>query len=208
MTYKKFNPGFKLSAALVLLIATVRSLTGLGLQHLPAVNFTPIGAMALFGGAYFNRPLRAFLLPLLTLWISDLFLDRLVYFQGWKWFYPGFYWTYAAFALMTLTGRLLLKKIHAGNLLLACGLSVLIHWILTDYGDWLAYPPALHTWAGWWACLLVAIPYEGQLLASTLVYSALFFGVLAWRSRRRDASRIRTYPEIQPFPGQEKKGTL
>ncbi|HET7819717.1 MAG TPA: DUF6580 family putative transport protein, partial [Bacteroidia bacterium] len=44
-------------------------------SHSSLTNFTPIGAMALFGGCYFADRWKAFLLPLLTLWLSDLLLS-------------------------------------------------------------------------------------------------------------------------------------
>ena len=42
-------------------------------------NFTPIGAMALFGGAYLNNKYHAFLIPIASLWISDLVLNNFIY---------------------------------------------------------------------------------------------------------------------------------
>ena len=38
----------------------------------PLTNFSPLGAMALFGGAQFGRSLKAFAFPLLSLLVSDL----------------------------------------------------------------------------------------------------------------------------------------
>src|ERR1700759_5320752 len=40
-------------------------------------NFTPVGAIALFGGAYFTDKWKAYLVPLLTLFVSDILLNRL-----------------------------------------------------------------------------------------------------------------------------------
>jgi len=42
------------------------------MPHWP--NFTPVAAIALFGGAYINRKYLAFLLPVAAMLISDLFL--------------------------------------------------------------------------------------------------------------------------------------
>ena len=42
------------------------------LPHLP--NATPIAAMALFSGVYFNNKKYAFIIPLLAMFLSDLFL--------------------------------------------------------------------------------------------------------------------------------------
>src|ERR1700756_1458871 len=38
------------------------------------MNFTPIGALALFGGAYFSSKREAFAIPLLSLFAGDIFI--------------------------------------------------------------------------------------------------------------------------------------
>jgi hypothetical protein len=45
-------------------------------------NFNPVGAIALFGGAYFTDKWKAYLVPLLALFVSDLFLNH---FYSGKW---------------------------------------------------------------------------------------------------------------------------
>jgi hypothetical protein len=61
------------------------------IPHMP--NFTPIGAMALFGGAYLKNKNHAFLIPILSLWISDLIINNFIfsYYNDFTWFYPGFF---------------------------------------------------------------------------------------------------------------------
>ena len=49
------------------------------LPHPP--NFTPVGAMGLFGAAYFSRKYLAFLVPFVAMWVSDLILNNAVYAQ-------------------------------------------------------------------------------------------------------------------------------
>ena len=70
--------------------------------HMP--NFTPIGAMALFGGAYLKNKYHAFLIPVLSLWISDVIINNFVlsYYNEFTWFYPGFIWQYASFILIII----------------------------------------------------------------------------------------------------------
>ena len=47
------------------------------LPHPP--NFAPIGAMALFGAAYFSQRYLSFLIPIISMWLSDLVLNNVVY---------------------------------------------------------------------------------------------------------------------------------
>jgi hypothetical protein len=188
MSLPKFDPRTMALSLLVLLMAAVRVVFSLGLQHSPMSNFSTIEAMALFGGAYFNNWTKSFLFPLLTLWLSDLLLNRFLYYHEWRWFFEGFYWTYGAFALMVITGNLIIKKVNLIRILSASLIVVLIHWIITDLGVWMGGTMYPKTLSGWWACLVVAIPFEINVFAATLLYSALFFGLFQWMIRR--------YPKI------------
>jgi hypothetical protein len=75
------------------------------LPHWP--NFTPIGAMALFGGAYFVSRRAAFAAPLAAMLISDAALGATRY--GWTVLrlMPA---VYACFAVTVLVGMLLRKR--------------------------------------------------------------------------------------------------
>jgi hypothetical protein len=64
------NPRTNVLVAMILSAGIWRLCISSG--HSPLTNFTPIGAMALFGGCYFENRWKAFLVPLLTLWLSDL----------------------------------------------------------------------------------------------------------------------------------------
>ncbi len=138
-------------------------------------NFTPIGALALFGGAMYSG-YRSYILPLMILWIGDIFLNRFVYYGEWRFFYEHFYWTYGAFILMALTGKLLIKKVNVKSILLSSIIITFIHWILTDFGVWLEGTMYPKTAAGFAMCLAAAIPYELYFLGGTLVFSGLLFG--------------------------------
>lgn len=144
-------------------------------------NFTPVGAMALFGGAYLSRK-YAFALPLLTLWVSDIFITR---FSGGEWvlLYDGFLWVYGAFALMVLAGRFFQPNKDLTRFAGTSLLAVFIHWIVTDIGVWLSgslYPLTLE---GLWLCLAAAIPFELNFLAGTLIYGGLLFGAVEWKEK-------------------------
>ena len=96
------------------------------IPHYP--NFTPLCAIALFGGKYFNNKYLAYLLPLLALWLSDILINNFIlgnYFDGFILFYSGFYWQYGSFLIIGLLGRKTLKKLSFFKLI---GVSLsLIH---------------------------------------------------------------------------------
>jgi hypothetical protein len=138
-------------------------------------NFTPIGAMALFGGAYFSDKIKAYAVPLITLLVSDVLLNYL-YFQKFVLFYEGAIWVYISFVLMVFAGTFL-KKINVANVMLASLAAVFIHWIVSDIGVVLMagsiYPK---TFGGYLSALVAAVPFERNLLISNLLYGFLMFG--------------------------------
>lgn len=141
----------------------------------PLANFTPIGAMALFGGCYFADKGKAFIVPLLTLWVSDILLNYFVYFHEWKFFYDGFLWTYGSFALMVIIGTYI-KKTTIKSVVLASVSAALTHYVISDFGVWLGgglYPKNTQ---GFIACYVAAIPYLKNMLIGNLVFGGVLFG--------------------------------
>lgn len=184
MSIQKINPRPLVIGAMLVAVAALRVLFASKGNISPLTNFTPIGAMALFGGVCFSRAGKAFAWPLLALWLSDLFLNRFVYYGHWRFFYEGFYWTYGAFALMVLVGRLAIRRVTVYSILGAALGCTLIHWIITDLGVWLDFTTYPKTWDGWWTCLVAAIPFERNFLLGTLVYGTLLFGSFEWLKHR------------------------
>ncbi|TAF44776.1 MAG: hypothetical protein EAZ51_00380 [Sphingobacteriales bacterium] len=137
-------------------------------------NFTPIGAIALFGGTYFTDKYKAYLVPILTLLVSDVFVTY-TYTGQWTLFYSGFFWVYASFAFMVFIGSRI-KKVNAGSVLLGALASVLVHWIITDIQPWLAGTMYNKDITGYYQSLIAAIPFERNLLLGNLVYGAILYG--------------------------------
>jgi len=137
-------------------------------------NFTPIGAIALFGGTYFTDKYKAYLVPLLTLLISDIFVTY-SYTGQWTVFYGGFFWVYASFAFMVFIGSQI-KKVNVGTVLIGALASVLVHWLLTDIQPWLGGTMYNKDITGYYQSLIAAIPFERNLLLGNLVYGALLYG--------------------------------
>lgn len=160
--------------ALMLIVVAVRVFAPLSSDFKLIANFTGIGAIALFGGAYFKKWTNALLLPVLVLFASDLGL-ALTMGKNYG-FYEGWYYTYIAFILMVLAGKLIVRRVNIQSVLGAGLLGVFIHWIVSDYGVWLGSTHYAQTLSGFWACLVAAIPYELNFLYGTLAYSAILFG--------------------------------
>lgn len=191
MSLKKFNPRSVILLAFMLVVAAVRVLLSWQPDISPMSNFTPLAAMALFGGAYFTKNTKAYFFPLITLWLGDIVLNKLVFYHEWRLFYDGWYWTYGSFALMVLTGKLMIRKVNVANVGLSALVATLIHWIGTSPACLLIegsmYP---RTFNGWITSLVAAIPYEWNMLVSTLIFCGVLFGGFELLQRR--------YSSLQP----------
>ncbi len=175
------NPRFLTLLCFILALALIRILNVA--QESPVSNFTPIGAMGLFGGAYFTGRWKAFVFPILTLLISDLLINAVIYKGQYGIIYDGWYWVYGIFALIVLYGKVLLQKINVKNIVLAAVIATLSHWLLSDLSVWLSGGTDLRTGlpltrdlSGLVQCLAQGFPFMRNFLAGTLAYSALLFG--------------------------------
>lgn len=172
METKKINLRFGVITFLILLAAITRLL-----PHPP--NFAPIGGMALFGAAYFSKKQWAFIVPIASMWIADLFLNNLVYaqyFDHFVWFYTGSIFTYAAFALIVVLGLLTLKKIRVSNIALSALVASAIFFIVSNFGVWLTSGMYPHTITGLIACYTAGVPFLQNTILGDLVYTSVLFG--------------------------------
>lgn len=172
MEKTKINLRFGVLALIILLAAFSRLL-----PHPP--NFAPVSAMALFGAAYFPRKYLALILPIAAMWLSDLVLNNLVYaqyFDGFTFFYQGFYWTYSAFIAIGVLGFLVLKKVTPLRLMVASLSASVLFFVISNFGVWASGYMYPLTWQGLIACYTAAIPFFKNTLAGDLVYCSVLFG--------------------------------
>ncbi len=157
-------------------------------------NVTPVGAMALFGGAYLGDRRLALIVTLAALWLSDLILNNLVYsayFDGFAWTYQDAFWTYGAFALVVLLGDAVLRSKRTAVRIAACSITAsTLFFLVSNFGVWASgqlYPP---TWSGLMACYVAGLPFYGNNLLGDLFYCSLLFGGFALACKRW--SRLQT----------------
>ena len=128
-------------------------------------NFTPIGAIALFGGVYLEKRF-AFVVPILAMLISDYFIG----------FYSGMYWVYGSFVLVGLVGVWL--KNHKKPLYILGGtvVSSILFFVVTNFGVWMT-PGSMYapTWAGLVGCYVFAVQYFRNSLAGDIFFVAVMF---------------------------------
>ena len=128
-------------------------------------NFTPVEAIALFGGAYFSDRRLAFIVPIAAMFLADLVIGL----------HPLVPIIYGCIAASVVLGFGLRDKVSvlrvagygvAGSLLFFVVVS-LVEWLIgdTDYCR-----------AGIVSCYVAAVPFLKNWLAGTLVWSAILFG--------------------------------
>jgi hypothetical protein len=166
--------------SMIILIAALSRL----IPH-PA-NFSPIGGMALFGAACYGKRRWAFIVPILSMWISDLILNNVVYgsyFDHFVWFYSGSGFTYGAFALIVTAGLFILKKIKIPRLIAASLAASVIFFLVSNFGVWFSSGMYPQTLSGLEACYVAGLPFFRNTVAGDLVYSAILFGAFEWSAR-------------------------
>ena len=176
---KNINLRWATVTVLILMAAATRLL-----PHPP--NMTAVGAMALFGGAYFSNRFTAVLMPLVALFLSDLFLNNVVYaaYTGGKfvWFYDGALWIYGSVAAAALIGAAMLRHVSVKNVVVSSLFCSLLFFIVTNYGVWSSGAMYPKTGAGLAACYTAALPFFGNSLVGDLLFSAFCSAVLLGRN--------------------------
>ena len=155
-------------ARLLALLSAIVTAAALRLVPHPP-NFTPIGAMALFSGAYLGRRGLAFFAPLGALLLSDLVIG----------FYHGMATVYFTVVLIVLIGCQLSARRSFWRVGAAALASSVLFYVVTNFGMWLFSSIYPRTLGGLEACYIAAIPFFQNTVAGDLVYTGLLFGGFA-----------------------------
>jgi hypothetical protein len=146
-------------------------------------NFAPINAIALFSGCYFGGRLTKYIIPLLSVWVGDLFIDY-IYMHKFMLFYSGFYWQYAVYVILVMVGIMLSNRVKPINLIAASVSSSVLFFVVSNFGTWIGSGMYPISSLGLAACYTAAIPFFSTTLISDLAYSALFFGSFELAQRK------------------------
>ena len=112
-------------------------------------NFTPVGAMALFSGAILKDRRLAFVVPLVALFVGDLFIG----------FHKLMPIVYASFLLSVAIGFWLRNRRTVARISAATLIGAIQFFLVTNFAVWafaLSFP---HTAAGLVACYAAGIPF-------------------------------------------------
>lgn len=147
------------------MLAIILIVVGILLRFIPHdPNFTPVAAIALFGGAYLSKRL-AIIVPLALMTVSDLALGM----------HNVVLFTWGGFALISVVGFMLRSRKTVTGILGTSLLSSIIFYIVSNFGVWFAgwYP---RTFAGLIDCYVMGLPFLRDFTLATVFYALAFFG--------------------------------
>jgi Family of unknown function (DUF6580) len=153
-------------------------------------GFAPQIAMAIFGGAVIKDKKFAFLLPLLSMFISDA-LYQVLYINGVgniPGFYEGQFTNYVLFGLMTFFG-FYASNLNVGRILLASLSAPTVYFFISNFLVWASSSPLAglgrpKTIDGLFMTLGDGVPFYLWSLAATVIFSAILFGSYFLISKR------------------------
>lgn len=149
-------------------------------RFFPVMNFSPIAAMGLFGGAYLSKRWLALTLPLLVVWFSDILLNNTIYDHmndGFTLFYPGWAWQYGAYLAITILSIGIFRNRVSGSRVLGSSLLASgVFFVISNFGVWasgMLYPVTME---GLLACYAAGLPFFKGTLFGDMFYSGVLFG--------------------------------
>ncbi len=172
----KINLRFSLLAGLILLSAFSRMI-----PH--PTNFSPLGAIALFGAAHFSKKWQVLIIPIVATWVSDLFINNViyaVYYPTFTWFYEGFYWQYLSYIIIALMAMPLFKKISKERILIGALGSTIIFFLISNVGCFVGNSYYPQNFMGLMSCYAAGIPFLKGTLLGDLFYTLVLFGSFAF----------------------------
>ena len=135
------------------------------LPHLP--NFTPIGAIAIFGALYLPKQ-WSILLPIGALFISDIFIG----FYSW----PIMLSVYIGFILMGTMGLLIKKNKKFSTVIGGTLLGSIIFFLITNFAVWKFSAMYTNNFSGLINSYQMALPFFRNSLVGDLFYVAVLIG--------------------------------
>lgn len=172
---KKFLSTRFIVVSLMILAAVIFRI----IPHLP--NFTPVAAIALFGGAYFGKKYFAFIVPIIAMLLSDVVIG----------IHSNMIAVYVAFIITVFIGIAIKNKVNIGSVVVAALSSSILFFLITNFASWMTglvgYPM---NFTGLMMAYEAGIPFFRNEIMGTLVYSGVLFGIFELAKAKIPALKI------------------
>lgn len=138
-------------------------------------NFTPVIALALFSGAKFQDKKWSVIIPVVSLFISDIILS---YLNNFDLFHNTILFTYGSILLVILLGRSLnTERLNIAKTAVFTLLSSLLFFVISNMGVWLFSNMYTLNLSGLTKCFVLAIPFLQKSIAGDLFFAVVLFGI-------------------------------
>ena len=154
----------KISVKTVTLITIILVLGAYRLFPHP-FNVTPVMAMGLFAGTYFDKKWMGFVIPLLSMLLADIFLG----------FHDTMLFVYGAILIAVSIGFLLRRSVSPLKVIGASVAGSVIFFVITNFGVWAVSDYYPNTWEGLVTCFTMAIPFFQRTLFGDLFFNGVLF---------------------------------
>jgi len=144
------------------------------IPHWP--NFTPIAAIALFGGTFLKRKDLAFMVPVAAMLLSDLLLG----------FHSTMLPVYLSFIAIVGFGLILQHRLTVVNTLSASLAASVLFYLVTNFASWSSglMPYSMNV-AGLMQSYIAGLPFFFNGMLGDLFYTSVLFGSLYFVTDRQ-----------------------
>jgi len=176
---QKNKSRFLLMLGIILAAAVTRII-----PHAP--NFTPLAAIALFGGAHFAQKKWAFIVPLGAMLVSDIVLQ---FMFGWG-FHAQMPAVYLSFISIILLGFWLKSRRQPTRIIMSSLTASSLFFIITNFSVWATGTMYAKSLSGLIACYVAATPFFGPTMAGDLFFTSILFAAFAYSEKRFSVFRL------------------
>ena len=161
------NKSFYLTSAFIFLATLMRLI-----PHPP--NFTPIMSVALFSGCYFRSQAHAILIPLVSIFLSDLVLG----------FHSSVWAVYLGLIGIVVIGSFIKDQKSTTWIFLSSLVASFFFFLLTNFAVWTQakiYPLTLD---GLIQCYYMGLPFLRNSVLANIFYSSILFSLYHLASKK------------------------
>lgn len=149
----------------ILIIILVAS--ALRISDILPYNFSPIAAIALFGGAMLSNRGLAFIAPLSIMFITDAIIG----------FHDLMWAVYIGFMVIVLVGQIVRKRPNMLTGLAGALVGSIAFFLITNTAVWYGSPHYTQDFAGLLNSYALGLPFFRGTLVGDLLFTASFFAV-------------------------------